>query len=137
MPKQKTRTAKAQAENPSYESSSRIRKPGLRKPKQKNPSYESSSRIRKAGLRKTKPKNPSYESSSRISGRKPGLRKPKQKTRATKAQAESENPNYCLDDHWQDLSDILDTEESSLRLFFKGIFQAAVWVIRYELASAA
>ena len=52
--------------NPSYESSSRTRKPGLRKPKQKNPSYESSSRIRKPGLRKPKQKNPSHESSSRI-----------------------------------------------------------------------
>ena len=52
--------------HPTYESSSRIRKPGLRKPKQKNPSYESSSRIRKPGLRKPKQKNPSHESSSRI-----------------------------------------------------------------------
>ena len=52
-------TAKAQAENPSYESSSRIRKPGLRKPKQKTRDVrkpkqktrdESSSRIRKPGL---------------------------------------------------------------------------------------
>ena len=42
---------------------------------------------------------------------------------------------YCFDD--QDLANILDTEESALRLFLKGIFQAAVRVMRYELAAAA
>ena len=55
--------------NPIYESSSQIRKPGLRKPKQKNQSHESSSKIRKPGLRKPEQKNLSHESSSQI--RKP------------------------------------------------------------------
>ena len=42
---------------------------------------------------------------------------------------------YCLDD--EALADILETQEAVLRHFVKGIFQAAVRVMRYELAAAA
>ena len=42
---------------------------------------------------------------------------------------------YCLND--EDIDDILDTQEAALRLFVKGIFQAAVLAMRFELAAVA
>ena len=36
---------------------------------------------------------------------------------------------YCLND--EDIDDILDTQEAALRLFVKGIFQAAVLAMRF------
>ena len=101
--KQKTRTAKAQAEKPSYESSSWIRKLGLQKPKQKNRATKSSSRVRRSGLPK-----------------------PKKKNRATKAQEESEKPDCKSPSRNPELRKLKPNQKT--RTSYKNSLASPIWI---------
>ena len=117
-PNSRTLTAKAQAENQSYESSSRIRKPGLRKPnfaaqakkpalgklKQNSKTRTATAQAEKPEPRKLKPnskartaKSPSsrklrYDSESSSHIRKSGLRQPKQNNPSYKSSSRFRKP---------------------------------------------